>query len=57
MRDEKTGKSKGFCFLKYEDFRSAVLAIDNFNGIEVRGAAVAGCALQDGAHRGRGGVR
>lgn len=35
MRDKKTGKSKGFCFLCYEDQRSTVLAVDNFNGIKV----------------------
>ncbi|EDR21934.1 U2 snRNP component IST3, putative [Entamoeba dispar SAW760] len=28
---------KGFCFLKYKDPRSCVLAIDNFNGIELNG--------------------
>ena len=32
VRDEGTGKSRGFCFLKYEDQRSTVLAVDNFNG-------------------------
>ena len=36
VRDKKTGKSKGFCFLAYEDQRSTVLAVDNFNGIKVR---------------------
>lgn len=36
MRDKKTGKSKGFCFLCYEDQRSTVLAVDNFNGIKVK---------------------
>lgn len=35
VRDKKTGKSKGFCFLCYEDQRSTVLAVDNFNGIKV----------------------
>lgn len=35
IRDRETGKSRGFCYLKYEDFRSCVLAIDNFNGIKV----------------------
>eukprot|EP00924_Labyrinthula_sp_SR-Ha-C_P001123 augustus_masked-scaffold_7-processed-gene-14.51-mRNA-1 protein AED:0.02 eAED:0.02 QI:0/-1/0/1/-1/1/1/0/160 len=37
VRDEETGKSKGFCFLKYEDWRSTVLAIDNFNSSELLG--------------------
>ena len=35
MRDKKTGKSRGFAFLAYEDQRSTVLAVDNFNGAEV----------------------
>ena len=35
MRDRKTGKSRGFCYIAYEDQRSTVLAVDNFNGIEV----------------------
>ncbi|XP_053504513.1 RNA-binding motif protein, X-linked 2 [Ictalurus furcatus] len=37
VRDKKTGKSKGFCFLCYEDQRSTVLAVDNFNGIKIKG--------------------
>ncbi|NXN31341.1 RBMX2 protein, partial [Nycticryphes semicollaris] len=36
VRDKKTGKSKGFCFLCYEDQRSTILAVDNFNGIKAR---------------------
>ena len=35
VKDKKTGKSKGFCFLAYEDQKSTVLAVDNFNGIKV----------------------
>jgi RNA-binding motif protein, X-linked 2 len=35
IRDKKTGKQKGFCFLCYEDQRSTVLAVDNLNGIKV----------------------
>lgn len=35
VRDKKTGKSKGFCFLCYEDQRSTILAVDNLNGIKV----------------------
>lgn len=31
-RDKKTGKSRGFAFLAYEDQRSTILAVDNFNG-------------------------
>jgi hypothetical protein len=36
VRDEATGKSRGFCFLKYEDARSCVLAVDNLTGSKVR---------------------
>uniref|UniRef100_A0A3B3S6Y5 RRM domain-containing protein n=1 Tax=Paramormyrops kingsleyae TaxID=1676925 RepID=A0A3B3S6Y5_9TELE len=36
VRDKKTGKSKGFCFICYEDQRSTILAVDNFNGIKVK---------------------
>jgi RNA-binding motif protein, X-linked 2 len=36
VRDEETGKSKGFAFAKYEDSRSCILAVDNFCGIQVR---------------------
>ena len=35
VRDKRTKKSKGFCFLAYEDQRSTVLAVDNLNGIKV----------------------
>jgi len=35
VRDKKSGKSKGFCFLCYEDQRSTILAVDNLNGIQV----------------------
>ena len=35
VRDKKSGKSKGFCFLAYEDQRSTVLAVDNLNGFKV----------------------
>ena len=37
VRDRETGKSKGFCFLKYDDQRSTVLAVDNFNGATLLG--------------------
>ncbi|XP_041379853.1 LOW QUALITY PROTEIN: transformer-2 sex-determining protein-like [Gigantopelta aegis] len=36
----KTGKSKGFCFIGYEDQRSTVLAVDNFNGIKLCGRTI-----------------
>ncbi|DBA03129.1 TPA: hypothetical protein N0F65_003376 [Lagenidium giganteum] len=32
VRDGKTGKSQGFAFLKYENQKSTVLAVDNMNG-------------------------
>lgn len=35
IRDKATGKQKGFCFICYEDQRSTVLAVDNFNGIKI----------------------
>lgn len=38
VRDEDTGKSKGFAFLKYEDSRSCILAVDNLTGSKVRHA-------------------
>lgn len=39
-RDKETGKSKGFAFLKYEDQRSTVLAVDNFNGTQILGRLI-----------------
>ena len=39
-RDRKTGKSRGFAFLAYEDQRSTVLAVDNLNGIELCGRTI-----------------
>lgn len=35
VRDKITGKSRGFCFLAYEDQRATVLAVDNFNHAEI----------------------
>ncbi|KAM7301488.1 RNA-binding motif protein, X-linked 2 isoform X1 [Ixodes scapularis] len=35
IRDKKTGKSKGYCFLCFEDQRSTVLSVDNLNGISL----------------------
>uniref|UniRef100_A0A2K5M1E6 RRM domain-containing protein n=1 Tax=Cercocebus atys TaxID=9531 RepID=A0A2K5M1E6_CERAT len=40
MRDKKTGKSKGFCFLCYKGQRSTILATDNFNGIKMKGRTI-----------------
>lgn len=37
VRDKETGKSRGFCFLKYEDQRSCDLAVDNLSGAAVMG--------------------
>lgn len=36
-RDGATNAPRGFCFLEYADARSAVLAVDNFNGAELYG--------------------
>ncbi|POM66655.1 U2 snRNP component IST3 [Phytophthora palmivora] len=35
VRDGKTGKSKGFAFIKYEDQRSTILAVDNLNSFKL----------------------
>lgn len=35
VRDKITGKSKGFCFICFEDQTSTVLTVDNLNGIKV----------------------
>lgn len=40
MRDTDTGKSRGFGWLKYEDQRSTVLAVDNLNGAKVLGRII-----------------
>ena len=37
VREKETNKSKGFAFVKYEDQRSTILAVDNFNGIKLLG--------------------
>lgn len=37
VRDKDSGKSRGFAFVKYEDARSCVLAVDNLTGSEVLG--------------------
>merc|ERR1711982_103039 len=41
IRDHKTGKSKGFGFICYEDQRSTILAVDNLNGMKL---FLEGCA-------------
>ncbi|CAM9017625.1 unnamed protein product [Wickerhamomyces anomalus] len=40
VRDKGTGKSKGFGYLKYEDQRSTILAVDNLNGTKVLGRII-----------------
>jgi len=40
VKDKVSGKSRGFCFLCYEDQRSTVLAVDNFNGIQLCGRTI-----------------
>ena len=40
VRDEETGKSRGFAFLKYEDARSCVLAVDNLCGVDILGRSL-----------------
>lgn len=40
VRDLNTGKSKGFAFICYEDQRSTILAVDNFNGMKLIGRLV-----------------
>merc|ERR1712150_85482 len=40
MGDHSTGKSKGFGFICYEDQRSTILAVDNFNGMKLLGRLV-----------------
>lgn len=39
-RDAKTGKFRGFCFIKYEDQRSTILAVDNFIGVTFAGRLI-----------------
>ena len=40
IRDQKSGKSKGFGFICYEDQRSTILAVDNLNGMKLCGRLV-----------------
>eukprot|EP01138_Halocafeteria_seosinensis_P003464 gb/GECG01003540.1/.p1 GENE.gb/GECG01003540.1/~~gb/GECG01003540.1/.p1 ORF type:complete len:302 (+),score=51.69 gb/GECG01003540.1/:1-906(+) len=40
VRNEETGKSMGFAFVKYEDWRSTILAVDNMNGVEILGRTI-----------------
>jgi len=40
IRDKKTGKTKGFAFIGYEDQRSTTLAVDNMNGVQIDGRQI-----------------
>jgi len=40
IRDKKTGKSKGFGFICYENQLSTDLAVDNFNGTQILGRTI-----------------
>ena len=40
VRNDETGKSRGFAFICYEDQRSTVLAVDNLNGANVLGRTI-----------------
>lgn len=40
VRDRETGDSRGFAYLKYEDQRSTVLAVDNLNGSKIGGRTI-----------------
>lgn len=40
VRDGDTGKSRGFAFVKYNDARSCVLAVDNLTGSVILGRTV-----------------
>lgn len=35
VREKETNKSRGFAFIKYEDNRSTILAVDNMNGVKL----------------------
>lgn len=37
VRNKNTGDSRGFAYLKYEDQRSTILAVDNLNGFRLAG--------------------
>jgi len=39
-REPETGEFRGFCFVKYEDQRSTILAVDNFTGATVLGRVI-----------------
>jgi RNA-binding motif protein, X-linked 2 len=40
VREEKSGHSRGFAFIAYDDVRSTVIAVDNFNGVKLAGSTL-----------------
>lgn len=40
VREEDTGKSRGFGFIKYEDARSCIIAVDNLCGVTILGRSL-----------------
>ena len=40
VRDKKTGKSKGYGYICFEDQRSTILAVDNLNGTKIGGKII-----------------
>lgn len=40
VRDKDSHESKGFAYLKYEDQRSTILAVDNLNGTKIAGRII-----------------
>lgn len=40
VRDKRSGLSKGYCFLCYEDQKSTILAVDNANGMLLLGRRI-----------------
>uniref|UniRef100_A0A6B2LBB0 RRM domain-containing protein n=1 Tax=Arcella intermedia TaxID=1963864 RepID=A0A6B2LBB0_9EUKA len=40
IREKKTGKSKGYAFIGYEEQKSTILAVDNMNGTTIDGRQI-----------------
>ncbi|UZO19416.1 uncharacterized protein OCT59_010712 [Rhizophagus irregularis] len=55
VRNKQTGESKGFAFLRYEDQRSTILAVDNLNNFTLLGRTLrvdhASAETKDGEKR------